>query len=134
MNANERRYLHAEPAVGANHRLRVHCGERARDWILEKVYENSLAHELRKYGLQVEQQRGVAVLYDGVVVGDYTVDLLVEESLIIELKTVRVLGDVHRAQCMNYLRAANLHLCLLLNFNRPRVQVERIVWRLPEDR
>ena len=101
---------------------------------LEKVYENSLAHELRKYGLQVEQQRGVAVLCDGVVVGDYTVDLLVEESLIIELKTVRILDDVHRAQCMNYLRAANLHLCLLLNFNRPRVQVERIVWRLPEDR
>ena len=101
---------------------------------LEKVYENALAHELRKCGIQVDQQRGVTVHYDGVVVGDYTVDLLIEESLIVELKAVRAVDDVHRAQCMNYLRAANLHLCLLLNFNLPRVQIERIVWRLPEER
>lgn len=99
---------------------------------LEKVYENALAHELRKTGLQVEQQRGVTVLYDGIVVGDYAIDLMVDGSLIVEMKTARTLDDVHRAQCMNYLRAANLHLCLLLNFGRPRLQIERIVWRLPE--
>jgi GxxExxY protein len=55
---------------------------------LEKVYENALAHELRKAGLGVEQQRGITVMYDGVMVGEYFIDLLVEASILVELKTV----------------------------------------------
>jgi len=50
----------------------------------------------------------------------------------VELKTVRTFDDVHRAQCMSHLRASSLHLRLLMNFSRPRVQIERIVWRFPE--
>ena len=65
---------------------------------VEKVYENALAHELRKAGFAVEQQYGVVVRYDGVVVGEYTADLLVDHSVILELKAVRVLDDIHRAQ------------------------------------
>lgn len=68
---------------------------------VEKVYENALAHELRKAGLTVAQQCGVSVMYDGVAVGEYATDLLVEGSVIVELKAVRVLDDVHRAQCLN---------------------------------
>ena len=97
---------------------------------LEKVYENALAHELRKAGLIVEQQRGITVMYDGVMVGEYFIDLLVEASLLVELKTVAELSSTHRAQCLNYLRATGMHLCLLMNFGRPRLEVRRIVFDL----
>jgi GxxExxY protein len=97
---------------------------------LEKVYENALAHELRKAGLSVEQQRGITVTYDGVMVGEYFFDLLVEASLLVELKTVAELSGAHRAQCLNYLRATGMHLCLLMNFGRPRLEVRRIVFDL----
>jgi len=94
---------------------------------LEKVYENALSHELRKAGLRVRQQHPIQVLYDGVVVGDYVADLLVEDSVILELKAVRELDEVHRAQGLNYLNATGLHLCLLINFGNPRADIHRIV-------
>lgn len=97
---------------------------------LEKVYENALAHELRKAGFAVRQQHPVPVHYDGIVVGDFVADLMVNDSVLVELKAVRRLKDVHMAQCLNYLKATGLHLCLLLNFGKTRVQVKRIVWRL----
>ena len=83
---------------------------------VEKVYENALAHELRKAGLVVAQQRGVTVVYDEVVVGTYAVDLLVEDRVIVELKAVRALDSVHQAQCLNYLvpRACRSACCLIL--------------------
>ena len=96
---------------------------------MEKVYENALAHELRKTGLTVMQQRGVTVTYDGVVVGDYCVDLLVEHVLMVELKTVKMLDEAHRAQCINYLKATDLQLCLLLNFGNPRLEIKRMANR-----
>jgi GxxExxY protein len=94
---------------------------------LEKVYENALAHELRKAGLKTAQQHAIAVQYDGVVVGEYFADLLVEECLVVELKAVKALDDVHLAQCLNYLKATSLPLCLLLNFGAPKVQIKRVV-------
>jgi GxxExxY protein len=65
---------------------------------LEKVYENALAHELRKAGLVVAQQCGAIVTYDGIVVGEHFVDLLVEDAVLVELKTVKELVDAHRLQ------------------------------------
>ena len=94
---------------------------------LEKVYENALAHELRKNGLDVIQQHPIQVLYDGVVVGDFVADLLVEHEVLVELKAVKAFDDVHLAQCLNYLKATGRSLCLLLNFGTPRVQVKRVV-------
>ncbi len=93
---------------------------------LEKVYENALAHELRKAGLKTDQQHGITIHYDGVVVGEYAADLLVEGALLVELKAVKQLDDVHLAQCLNYLRATNLRLCLLMNFAKPKVEIRRI--------
>ena len=93
---------------------------------LEKVYENALAHELRKAGLDVQQQYAMAVRYDGIIVGEYIADFLVEKLILVELKAVRAVDDVHIAQCMNYLRATGLRLCLLMNFARPRVEIKRI--------
>ena len=94
---------------------------------LEKVYENALAHELRKAGLKVLQQHPITVMYDGSVVGEYVADLLVEDSVIVELKAVKTLDDVHTAQALNYLNATGLRVCLLINFGRPRLQVKRLV-------
>ena len=94
---------------------------------LEKVYENALAIELRNNGLKVEQQHPIKVYYDGQAVGDFAADLLVESCVIAELKAVRTFDDVHSAQCLNYLKATNLKLCLLVNFGRPRVEIKRLV-------
>lgn len=97
---------------------------------LEKVYQNALTHELRKAGLSVSQQHGICVRYDGIVVGEYAADLLVEHAVLVELKAVRALDDVHRAQCLNYLKATGLRLCLLINFGNPSLQIKRLVRRL----
>jgi GxxExxY protein len=96
---------------------------------LEKVYENALVHELRKAGLVVAHQHGMTVRYDGLVVGEYVADILVEQSVLVELKHARAIDDVYLAQCLNYLKAANLPLCLLINFGKPRVEVRRISLR-----
>jgi GxxExxY protein len=91
----------------------------------EKCYENALAYELKKVGLAVQQQIPITVWYDDVVVGEYVGDLLVEGVILIELKAVRALDTVHQAQCINYLAATRLPVCLLINFSR-RVEVKRI--------
>ena len=93
---------------------------------LEKVYENALLHELRKPGLKVQAQKSIEVWYDGVLVGDFIADLLVEDRVLVELKACRTLGDVHTAQALNYLAATGLKICLLLNFGSPKVEVRRL--------
>jgi GxxExxY protein len=93
---------------------------------LEKVYEHALAHEVRKRGLDVVQQAPMQVKYDGVVVGEYLADLLIERRLLVELKVVKELADVHLAQCLNYLKATRLNTCLLMNFAKPRLEFKRI--------
>ena len=94
---------------------------------LEKVYENAMAHELRKAGLVVQQQAGIAVNYDGVIVGDYVADLLVGNEVLVELKAVKGIDNVHFAQCMNYLKATGLQVCLLINFGTPRIEIKRVL-------
>ncbi len=93
---------------------------------LEKVYENALAHELRKAGLRVDQQHRLEVHYDRVLVGEFQVDLFVEGQVLVELKAVSGLQDVHVAQCLNYLKASGRTVCLLLNF-RTSLQVRRLM-------
>jgi len=89
-----------------------------------------LAYELRPAGLLVVQQCGVTVHYKDVAVGEYFVDLLVEDVLLVELKTVKALDDAHRMQCINYLKATGMQLCLLLNFGNPRMEIKRVVHSL----
>jgi GxxExxY protein len=93
---------------------------------LEKVYENALAHEIRKLGLTVAVQTPLHVIYDGVIVGEYFADLIVERVLLVELKTTNGFSDNHKAQCINYLNAVKFPLCLLINFGRPRVEIKRV--------
>jgi GxxExxY protein len=94
---------------------------------LEKVYENALTLELRKNGLKLEQQHGIQVRYHGAVVGEFAADLLIEEKVIVELKAIKALDDVHMAQCLNYLKATDLSVCLLVNFGKPKAEIRRIV-------
>ena len=97
---------------------------------LEKVYENALAHEMRKSGLKVETQHPIIVRYDGVIVGEYAADLLVEECVLVELKAVKSFDNVHLAQCLKYLRATGLKMCLLVNFGNPHMEYKRVVMNL----
>lgn len=94
---------------------------------LEKVYENALAFELRDAGFAVAQQRGIAVLYRGMIVGQYVADLVVDDAVLVELKAAKSLDEIHLAQCLHYLKATNLRLCLLLNFGAKRLQIKRLV-------
>ena len=95
---------------------------------LEKVYENALAHRLRTKGLDVRQQLPVKVFdEDGTIVGDYSPDLLVEGSVIIETKAVRSLTDEDSAQILHYLEATRLRVGLLINFGANRLRCRRFV-------
>lgn len=85
---------------------------------LEKVYENALVIELKKYGLSVTQQEGVMVFYEGVQVGDYYADIIVNGMVILELKTAEALRNEQFAQLTNYLKATDKEVGLLLNFGK----------------
>jgi GxxExxY protein len=86
--------------------------------LLESVYENCLFHELNKLELHVEQQKNMPVIYDGLQMdAGFRLDLFVEQRIVVELKAVEELTDVHLAQVMTYLRLANCRFGLLINFN-----------------
>lgn len=85
---------------------------------LEKVYENAMAIELRKLGLQVEKQKNIKVYYEQEEVGDYYADLLVNRLVILELKAAEALREEHEAQLINYLKATSIEVGLLLNFGK----------------
>ena len=96
---------------------------------LEKVYENALAHRLAKAGLKVKQQRPINVHdEDGTLIGEYLADLLVEDSLIVELKTVRTLAPEHEAQIIGYLKSARLEHGLLINFGSYKFEIRKFAW------
>ena len=94
---------------------------------LEKVYERALLRELALRGISALPQASFAVVYKGQSVGEYFADILVEDVLVIELKCVERLANEHTAQCLNYLRASSRRVCLLVNFQKPKVEWKRIV-------
>lgn len=95
---------------------------------LEKVYENSLRNRLRKAGLKVEQQIPIPVIdEDGSVVGDYVADLIVEDTLLIELKAIKALSDEHTAQILAYLKTTQLKHGMLINFGSQKIQIRKFI-------
>jgi GxxExxY protein len=94
---------------------------------LEKVYERALLRELQLRGIRAVAQASSVVHYKGHSVGEYYADILVEDTLLVELKCVERLANEHTAQCLNYLRASGRSVCLLVNFQRPKVEWRRIV-------
>ena len=99
---------------------------------LEKVYENALAHRLRKAGLAVAQQHPVPVLdEDGTLLGNYFADLFVAECLIVEVKAVRHILDEHTAQLLGYLRSSRIEHGLLINFGAPKFSIRKYIMNDP---
>ena len=125
MDANEREFLNQlfEKVVGAVYEVANTLGA----GFLEKVCERALKAELNMRGIDSESQAAIQVLYKGKNIGDYYADLLVEDKLIVELKCVDTLNNEHTAQTLNYLKASNRHVALLVNFQHPKVEWRRIV-------
>lgn len=94
---------------------------------LEKVYENAMMVLLIRGGIEAKQQHPVLVHFEGVVVGNYVADILVQDSIILELKSMDRITDVHRAQTLNYLKATGLRLGIILNFGKTRLEQDRLV-------
>lgn len=95
---------------------------------LEKVYENALCHRLRKAGLHVAQQFPLSVFdEDGTEIGDYFVDIFVENCLIVELKACSNLCDEHVAQLLGYLRSSKIEHGLLINFGSQKLQIKKLI-------
>jgi len=94
---------------------------------LESIYENCLRIELRKRGINAESQKEVDIYYEGQLVGTHKLDILVNEELVVELKAVKALEDIHFAQVRSYLRAANLKHGLLINFAALTLTPKRVI-------
>jgi len=124
MNGDERRYPDSltESILGAVFEVSNTLGA----GFLEKVYERALLFELRARGMQAVAQASFSVIYKGQVVGEYCADIVVDKTVVVELKSVEHLGKEHVAQCLNYLRASGLEVCLSINFQKPIVEWRRV--------
>ena len=99
---------------------------------LESVYGQALAYELRQAGLKVECEKSITVLYEGIAVGDFSADLLVENRVLLELKANQTLVVANEVQLVNYLTATGIELGLLLNFGAARLEFKRKSRAIPE--
>ena len=121
MDANTRELGHlVKTVIGAAYEVSNVLGA----GFLEKVYERALLQELAFRGLNVKSQASFPVGYKGQCVGEHIADLLIEDKLIVELKCVDQFANEHLAQCINYLKASGIKLALLINFQKPRVDLE----------
>jgi len=108
----------------------IHCYHRHGH--VEKIYENALAHRLRKAGLRVEQQHPISVFdEDGTPLGAFLADLPVDGRLVVELKAVRTVADEHVAQLLSYLRSSRIETGLLVNFGAPKLHVKKYLMTPP---
>ncbi len=99
-----------------------------RSGFTEKIYENALAHRLRKQGIRSEQQECVRVFdEDGTLLGLFRTDILIERSMICEIKSCSTLIDAHAAQLLGYLKATGMHHGLLINFGGPKLQIRKFI-------
>jgi GxxExxY protein len=99
---------------------------------LEKVYENALLFELKQNGIKAQAQAPIRVTYKEAIVGDYIADILVDDRVIVELKTVERIERIHEAQLLNYLKATGIKVGLLVNFKNTKAEIKRLVLDYPE--
>jgi GxxExxY protein len=93
----------------------------------ENIYQAAFVHELKSQQIIFDQQKPIQVIYKGIVLGDYRLDLLVEQKVIVELKAVSALNGLFKEQVLSYLKASGYHLGLLLNFGSKRLEHVRII-------
>lgn len=94
---------------------------------LEKIYEKALVIEMKKMGLDVKTQEPIKVLYEGVAVGDYVADIVINGKIIVEAKAVKSLEEIHEVQLVNYLKATKIEVGLLINFGR-KIEIKRKIF------
>jgi GxxExxY protein len=94
---------------------------------LESIYEATLAHELQKRGHKVDRQKTIPIIYDGLVIGEHCLDLIVDDRVVLELKACKAIEDIHLATARSYLKATGCKLALVLNFSAPRLVIKRVV-------
>ena len=94
---------------------------------LENIYEKALLIQLDEDGIRIESQKEVKISFHGMEVGLHRLDLVIEDQIIVELKTVKEILDIHKAQLRSYLKATGLKTGLLINFSKPKIEVKRIV-------
>jgi GxxExxY protein len=126
---SEEKYPHkeiTEKIIGAAYAVHNRLGHSFQ----EKVYENALVKELQNHGLTVEQQKGMKVNYGGEPIGDFIVDLLVEDKIIVELKAVHSLERAFEDKLLHYLKVSGLEIGLLINFGKS-VEVKRKIFSQP---
>jgi GxxExxY protein len=126
MKLNDDKVLHKELSykiIGLAMKIHNELG----GGFLEKVYENAMIVLLNKEGIVAKQQVSTPIYFEGQLIGDYYADIIVEDKIILELKAVECITDVHRAQALNYLKATKLKLAIIVNFSRPKLQMERVV-------
>jgi GxxExxY protein len=124
MNADERRLNEiTEKVIGCAYAVsnELGCG------FLEKVYANAMYVEVTRNGLRAQSEAAITIRYRGVVVDEYVADLVVEGQVLVELKAVKNLDEVHVAQCLNYLKATGFRVCLLINFAKTKIEIKRLV-------
>ena len=126
MDTNENEILHKDLSykiVGLAMRVHSKLGY----GFLEKVYENALMVLFRREGIEAKQQAPITVYFEEEVVGNYYADILVEDKVILEIKSVENIIDAHIAQTLNYLKATGLRLAIILNFSKEKLKYKRIV-------
>ncbi|MCK8816291.1 GxxExxY protein [Natroniella sulfidigena] len=94
---------------------------------LEKVYENALMLLLEENDLKAEQQHSIEVEFKGKTVGNYIADIIVEDKVILELKSVKQISNAHKSQILNYLKATNVRVGIILNFAEEKLEYERFI-------
>ena len=95
---------------------------------LEKVYENALMLELRKAHISAQQQQAITVKYKNCVVGDYFADIIIDDKILLELKSATHIADEHLAQTLNYLKATGYKLGIVINFGKEKLEYKRLVY------
>jgi len=125
MNPGEK--LEHEALTGKIIKSAIEVHKKLGPGFLESIYENALIIELQKQNLQVEKQREVVVKYDDVEVGRHRLDLIVDDTIIVELKAVKNIEDIHFAIVRSYLRALGKEHGLLINFSKKILEVKRVI-------
>jgi len=113
-----------EPIIGCAFRISNALGI----GFLEKVYENALVVELQRNGFFVEQQKVLEVFYNGIIVGNYVADIIVDREVLLEIKAAKAIDEIHQAQLLNYLKATGLRKGLILNFGTSRLGIKPMVF------
>jgi GxxExxY protein len=96
---------------------------------LESVYHNALKKELEMRKLDYETEKLIQTFYKGDLVGEHRLDLVINNQVVVELKTVKEIVDAHKAQVISYLKASGIKVGLLLNFSKSKLDIKRIVWK-----